>query len=186
MEFLFECSSRYFARSLRLFMRCRLEHEKRNSINYLQATMHYYVYYINILLTRTSRLNARFKQKPRCHPFIALNSVSDMSAADWLSRTHVKNYRKFSRVVIRFFSLVEIPIKRSSLYNEIHFQNIFHGIDHHWKNNTFATCGEQVDIWDENRSEPIRSFSWGVDTLHSIKFNPIEVQLQAEFSCVKK
>lgn len=40
----------------------------------------------------------------------------------------------------------------------------------------FATCGEQVDIWDENRAEPVRSFTWGVDTIHSVKFNPIEVQ----------
>ena len=39
----------------------------------------------------------------------------------------------------------------------------------------FATCGEQVDIWDENRAEPVRSFTWGVDTIHSVKFNPIEV-----------
>lgn len=63
--------------------------------------------------------------------------------------------------------------------NTIFGKNIFHGIDHHRKKDIFATCGEQVDIWDENRSEPIRSFSWGVDTLHSIKFNPIEMQLLA-------
>ena len=41
----------------------------------------------------------------------------------------------------------------------------------------FATCGEQVDIWDENRAEPVRSFTWGVDTIHSVKFNPIEVRV---------
>ena len=34
-----------------------------------------------------------------------------MSGADWLSQ----NYRNFSRVVIRFFPEVEIPIKRSSI-----------------------------------------------------------------------
>ena len=39
----------------------------------------------------------------------------------------------------------------------------------------FATCGEQLDIWDEDRTEPIRSFTWGVDSLHAVKFNPIEV-----------
>ena len=49
-----------------------------------------------------------------------LNRASDMSAADWLSQTHEKNYRNFSRVVIRSFTgllLVEIPIKNSSLCN---------------------------------------------------------------------
>ena len=50
---------------------------------------------------------------------MALNRASDMSAADWLSQTHVKNYRKFSRLVIRFFSAVEIPIQHSNLYNKI-------------------------------------------------------------------
>jgi len=43
----------------------------------------------------------------------------------------------------------------------------------------FATCGDQVDIWDENRTEPVRSFTWGVDTIHSVKFNPIEVCMTA-------
>ena len=81
---------------------------------------------------------------------------------------------------IGFFLLLRCLCNKQ---NKIHFQNIFHGIDHHRKKDIFATCGEQVDIWDESRSEPIRSFSWGVDTLHSIKFNPIEVELQPAFSC---
>ncbi len=36
------------------------------------------------------------------------------------------------------------------------FQTVFQSIDHHWKENTFATCGDVVEIWDEQRSEPIR------------------------------
>ena len=32
MEFLFSCSTRYLTRSLRSLVRCRAEHEKRNSI----------------------------------------------------------------------------------------------------------------------------------------------------------
>ena len=38
----------------------------------------------------------------------------------------------------------------------LQFQTVFQGIDHHWKENKFATCGEVVEIWDEERSEPIR------------------------------
>ncbi|KAL9961477.1 hypothetical protein ACROYT_G030423 [Oculina patagonica] len=63
--------------------------------------------------------------------------------------------------------------------NTIIGKNLYHGIDHHWRNSVFATCGEQVDIWDENRAEPVRSFTWGVDTIHSVKFNPIETHLLA-------
>ena len=55
-------------------------------IPYLQATMYYFVHYINILLTKNSRLNARFKKRTRCHSFMALNRASDMSAADWRSQ----------------------------------------------------------------------------------------------------
>ena len=55
------------------------------------------------------------------------------------------------------------------------FQTPFHSMTHHWSENKFATCGQQVDIWDEERSEPIRSFTWGVDSVGSVKFNPVEV-----------
>ena len=34
---------------------------------------------------------------------------------------HVKNDHNFSHVVIQFFSVVEIPIEHSSLYNKIIF-----------------------------------------------------------------
>ena len=57
------------------------------------------------------------------------------------------------------------------------FQTLFHSMDHHWKDNIFATCGDQVDIWDEMRAEPIRTFTWGVDSIQSVKFNPVEVSL---------
>ena len=58
----------------------------------------------------------------------------------------------------------------------LHLQTIFQSIDHHWKDNVFATSGQQVDIWDEERTEPVRTFTWGVDSIHSVKFNPIEVR----------
>ena len=102
MEFLFECSTRHPTSEHSSLERCR---------EYL------FVYYINISLTR-SRLNSRFIKRTRCHLFMALNEASDVSAADWLSQTHMKNYRNFSRVVIRLFLVEEIPIKHSSLYNK--------------------------------------------------------------------
>ena len=81
--------------------------------------MYYFDYYINTFLTR-SRLNSLFKERTRCHSFMALNRASDVSAADWLFQTHVKICRNFPRAVIRFFSVVEIPIKHPSLYKN-HF-----------------------------------------------------------------
>jgi WD repeat and SOF domain-containing protein 1 len=52
---------------------------------------------------------------------------------------------------------------------------VYTGIDHHWKDPAFATCGQQVDIWDEQRTSPICSMTWGFDSINSVKFNPIEV-----------
>ena len=50
MEILFECSTRYLTSKRSERVRDRLEH-------FLQATMYYFVYYINTLLTRRSRFN---------------------------------------------------------------------------------------------------------------------------------
>ncbi|VCW84329.1 unnamed protein product [Gulo gulo] len=51
------------------------------------------------------------------------------------------------------------------------------GIDHHWKEAVSATCGQQVDIWGEQRTRPICSMTWGFDSISSVKFNPIETFL---------
>ncbi|XP_033726889.1 DDB1- and CUL4-associated factor 13-like [Pecten maximus] len=58
-------------------------------------------------------------------------------------------------------------------------KTVFQSISHHNAKNIFATCGEQVDIWDSTRTEPLRSFTWGVDSQHYVKFNPIERDLLA-------
>ena len=53
-------------------------------------------------------------EKENALPFIHGTKASDMSAADWLSETHRKNYDNFSCGVIPFLLVVEIPIKHSS------------------------------------------------------------------------
>ncbi|XP_018618364.1 DDB1- and CUL4-associated factor 13 [Scleropages formosus] len=63
--------------------------------------------------------------------------------------------------------------------NMILGKTVYTGIDHHQKEGVFATCGQQVDIWDEQRSSPIRSFTWGVDSVSCVRFNPVETELLA-------
>ena len=58
----------------------------RREIPYLQATMHYLLYCINIYLTRRSRL------QKESHSFMVLNRASYKLAADWLAQTHVWLY----------------------------------------------------------------------------------------------
>lgn len=61
-------------------------------------------------------------------------------------------------------------------YDSCLLQTVFTGLDHHQTEAVFATCGQQVDIWDEQRSSPIRSFTWGVDSFSAVRFNPVEVR----------
>ena len=75
-----------------------------------------------LLLTKRCSLNPRFKKRTRCHSFMAINRASDVSAADWLSQTHVENYRNFSSGVTWFFSVEEeVSTQQSSLYNKTTF-----------------------------------------------------------------
>lgn len=47
-------------------------------------------------------------------------------------------------------------------------------IDHKRNSSVFATSGETVQLWDHNRSKPIRDLQWGVDTAIKVKFNQVE------------
>eukprot|EP00038_Savillea_parva_P030636 m.79188 g.79188 ORF g.79188 m.79188 type:complete len:449 (-) comp9270_c0_seq3:366-1712(-) len=58
-------------------------------------------------------------------------------------------------------------------------KNFFTGVDHHRKQDLFATSGPVVDLWSMARSEPVTSFSWGADTVTNVKFNPVEVNVLA-------
>lgn len=56
---------------------------------------------------------------------------------------------------------------------------VFLNVDHHRFDPVFATCGEKVEIWNETRSEPLSSFTWGPDNISHVKFNPVQNNLLA-------
>lgn len=58
-------------------------------------------------------------------------------------------------------------------------ESVFAGMDHHCTEPLYATCGDKVDIWDEGRSEPISSFTWGVESISYVKYNPVETNILA-------
>eukprot|EP00850_Spirogloea_muscicola_P001144 SM000004S15014 [mRNA] locus=s4:716811:720366:- [translate_table: standard] len=58
-------------------------------------------------------------------------------------------------------------------------RNSFRAVDHRSKGSTFVTAGAQVDVWDQNRSEPVQTFSWGADTVVSVRCNPAEPDIFA-------
>ena len=52
-------------------------------------------------------------------------------------------------------------------------------IDHNRKKPVFATGGPVVNIYDASRSEPMKSFRWGNDTVNRVRFNPTETDILA-------
>lgn len=63
--------------------------------------------------------------------------------------------------------------------NTILSKTILSGITYNRSQPKFATCGEICQLWEETRNEPIKTFSWGVDSLHFIAFNLVETSLLA-------
>ena len=85
--------------------------------------------------------------------------------------------------IIRLWNYPENKVGIVSEYVEpissIIGKSVFLGVDHHRAEAKFATCGEQVEIWDETRSEPVQSLTWGVDSVGNIRFNPVEHNILA-------
>ena len=52
-------------------------------------------------------------------------------------------------------------------------------MDHHYSKATFATAGSVVELWDQERSEPISTYTWGADTINTLRFNHTEVSVFA-------
>jgi WD repeat and SOF domain-containing protein 1 len=50
-------------------------------------------------------------------------------------------------------------------------------MDHHYSKPLLLTGGETVQLWEESRSEPLKSFSWGCDSIYSVRFNPVETDV---------
>ena len=47
------------------------------------------------------------------------------------------------------------------------------GVTYHRFEDKFATCGDVTQLWDASTNHPIKEFQWGVDTVHTIKFNQV-------------
>ncbi|KAJ3352474.1 rRNA-processing protein sof1 [Allomyces javanicus] len=61
-------------------------------------------------------------------------------------------------------------------------RNAFNALDHHRRQNMFATAGVAVELWDHDRSSPVQTYSWGTDTVSSIRFNHTETSVFASTS----
>uniref|UniRef100_A0A1I7YMH1 DDB1- and CUL4-associated factor 13 n=1 Tax=Steinernema glaseri TaxID=37863 RepID=A0A1I7YMH1_9BILA len=82
-------------------------------------------------------------------------------------------------------ALSDVPHGVSHIMNSTDFVTCGEGI-HVWKvmrhimNSTdFVTCGEGIHVWKVMRDSPIRTYNLGVNTIHSVKCNPIESSVMA-------
>ncbi|RZF38230.1 hypothetical protein LSTR_LSTR005591 [Laodelphax striatellus] len=75
---------------------------------------------------------------------------------------------------IKTWNTEATTLKDESPINTVISKTSITGISHHISDPKYATCGEVCQLWEESRSEPIRSFRWGFDSVHNIAFNPVE------------
>lgn len=84
---------------------------------------------------------------------------------------------------VPFAPFVSGPIQTDqSPIMEFEGKNAFLGVDHHSTKTQFVTSGAAVDLWDHQRVEPLSTFTWGSDTVTSVRFNPAEPNLFAATS----
>ena len=60
-----------------------------------------------------------------------------------------------------------------------HSKTVLNGIDHQYNDKKFVTCGQILQIWNYERSQPYQTFEWGADSISRVKFNPSETNLLA-------
>ena len=61
--------------------------------------------------------------------------------------------------------------------NSLIGSSVMLSLDHHRFKPLIFTAGEKVELWEETRSEPLKTFKWTCDSVHAIKFNPVEVDV---------
>jgi WD repeat and SOF domain-containing protein 1 len=58
-------------------------------------------------------------------------------------------------------------------------KSILQSLDSSYASSTFVTGGSVVQLWSQERSNPIQTWNWGVDTVSKVKFNPVETNIIA-------
>ena len=56
-------------------------------------------------------------------------------------------------------------------------KGILMGVSHHQQEKCIATCGDVVSVWDTELRTQVADYSWGANSVHKVKFNPVETHL---------
>lgn len=78
---------------------------------------------------------------------------------------------------IKHWSTDALSDAASTPLNTIISKHLYTGLDHHWKEPVYATSGESISIWNHEKADPVRIYTWGTDTVNSVRFNPVETSI---------
>jgi WD repeat and SOF domain-containing protein 1 len=59
--------------------------------------------------------------------------------------------------------------------DSVNSKNMLTGITYHRYEDKYATCGDVTQLWDASTNHPLKELNWGVDTVHTIKFNQVQI-----------
>lgn len=79
----------------------------------------------------------------------------------------------------RFLSTTEQVLEEHPPISTFTGNHSLFGVDHHKTKPRFVTVGALVEVWEQSRSEPIQTYSWGADTISSVNINPVENEVLA-------
>lgn len=71
----------------------------------------------------------------------------------------------------------DVGLEEVEPVNTIIGRSLTMSMDHHFSKPLIVTGGEKMELWEESRSEPLKSFSWGCDSIHCVRFNPVETDV---------
>lgn len=73
----------------------------------------------------------------------------------------------------------EDKVNKSGLLKQYLGEHAFRSLDHHRDDPMFVTGGAEIQLWDENRSRPLSTLSWGADNITRVSFNKTETSILA-------
>lgn len=99
-------------------------------------------------------------------------SVDDTSIKQWdLSFLDDKVFEMDTEMDTIIGNVDDTPLNTIITKNPIYF------MDNHRHKPYLITCGQGVELYEENRTQPLKSWEWGCDTVNYIRFNPVECDI---------
>jgi len=111
-----------------------------------------------------------------------VRSICSSSSGDHLftidSSAHIKQW-KLNELITGGIEQEIDPDEYAEPVNTLIGSSVTMSLDHHRSRPLLISVGEKVELWEETRSEPLKTFQWGCDSTHVVKFNPVEVDVAA-------